>query len=102
MPVLPEVGSMITEPGPRIPRASASSIIASAIRSLMLPPGLARSSFAQTSTRGSKRRLIRTCGVLPMVARTEFAFIAGSLLQMTKSESSNPSRTRRTRTWLVW
>ena len=51
--MLPEVGSMTTEPGPRSPRASASSIIDSAMRSLMLPPGLARSSFIQTSTRGS-------------------------------------------------
>ena len=60
MPVLPEVGSMSTEPGPMIPAFSASSIIPRAIRSLMLPPGLTRSCLAQTVTRGSKRRLIRT------------------------------------------
>src|SRR5665811_2023759 len=78
IPVLPEVGSTTTEPGPRIPRASASWIIESAIRSLMLPPGLARSSLIQTSTRGSKRRLIRTWGVSPIVARMESAFIGWS------------------------
>ena len=52
MPVLPHVGSMITEPGPISPRDSASSTMASAIRSLMLPPGFARSSFIHTSTAG--------------------------------------------------
>ena len=35
----------------------------------MLPPELARSSFIQTSTLAGKSRLIRTCGVLPMVSR---------------------------------
>ena len=69
MPVLPEVGSTITESGPRMPRASASSIIARAMRSLMVPPGFWRSSLAQTLTRGSKSWLMRTCGVSPMVSR---------------------------------
>ena len=64
---------MITEPGPRIPRASASSIIERAIRSLMLPPGLARSCLSQTTTRGSKSRLTRTWGVRPIVSRIVWA-----------------------------
>src|SRR5664280_1551789 len=78
IPVLPEVGSMTTEPGPRMPRRSASSVMESAIRSLMLAPGLARSSLTQTSTRGSKSRLIRRCGVSPIVARIVSAFIERS------------------------
>ena len=48
MPVLPEVGSMMTEPGFSWPLASASSIIALAIRSFTLPAGLKYSSFART------------------------------------------------------
>jgi hypothetical protein len=44
MPVLPDVGSMITLSFVSTPRRSASSIIARPMRSLMLPPGLARSS----------------------------------------------------------
>ena len=71
MPVLPLVGSTIVMPGVSRPRNSASSIIESAIRSLMLPPGFARSSFIHTSTRVPKRRESRTCGVLPMVPRME-------------------------------
>ena len=47
MPVLPEVGSMMTEPGPSRPRASASSIMALAMRSLTLPAGLKYSSLAR-------------------------------------------------------
>ncbi len=70
MPVLPDVGSMITESGPRTPRASASSIIARPMRSLMLPPGFWRSILAHTETRGSYSRLSLTWGVLPMVSRT--------------------------------
>ena len=46
MPVFPEVGSMMTEPGPSSPRASASSIMALATRSLVLPAGLKYSIFA--------------------------------------------------------
>ena len=45
MPVLPEVGSMITAPGPSRPRASASSSMALATRSLTEPPGLKASSW---------------------------------------------------------
>ena len=69
IPVFPDVGSMITLSFVSRPRCSASSIIVIAIRSLMLPPGFARSSFIHTSTRGSNRRCRRTCGVWPMVSR---------------------------------
>ena len=45
-PVLPLVGSMMVPPGLSIPRCSASSIIARAMRSFTLPAGLKYSSFA--------------------------------------------------------
>ena len=47
MPVLPEVGSMMTEPGFSRPVASASSIMALAMRSLTEPAGLKYSSLAR-------------------------------------------------------
>src|SRR3954451_18542320 len=79
-PVLPDVGSTITLSGPRMPRRSASSTMESPMRSLMLPPGFARSAFIHTSTRASKSRLRRMCGVPPIVSRIELAFMAHSLL----------------------
>ena len=48
MPVLPEVGSMMVAPGFSFPEASASSIIALAMRSFTLPAGLKYSSFARS------------------------------------------------------
>ncbi|MPM57439.1 hypothetical protein SDC9_104261 [bioreactor metagenome] len=45
IPVLPLVGSMIVTPGFKIPLASASSIMAKAIRSFTQPTGLKLSSF---------------------------------------------------------
>ena len=50
-PVLPAVASTIVSPGRSTPRRSASCTIASAIRSLTLPPGLRCSHFASTGTR---------------------------------------------------
>ena len=47
IPVFPEVGSMITEPGFNWPLFSAASIIAFAIRSFAEPAGLKYSSFAR-------------------------------------------------------
>ena len=69
MPVLPEVGSIMTDPGPMTPRRSASSTMARAMRSLMLPPGLVLSCLAHTVTRGSKSRFRRTWGVPPIVSK---------------------------------
>ena len=57
---------------------SASSIIDSAIRSLIEAPGLARSDLIQTSA-SPNRRLMRMCGVLPIVSRMLAAFMAGLL-----------------------
>src|SRR5215212_12216681 len=71
IPVLPDVGSMIVPPFFNTPRRSASSIIAMPMRSLIDPPGFARSSLIHTSFPGNSeyRRLRRTCGVLPIVSR---------------------------------
>ena len=49
IPVFPEVGSMMVPPGFNAPDASAASTMASAIRSLIEPPGLTRSCLIQTS-----------------------------------------------------
>ena len=69
MPVLPEVGSMITEPGFSRPFCSASSIIALAMRSFTDPAGLKYSSLA--STRAESASFFSMCvssssGVLPI------------------------------------
>src|SRR5215471_13644784 len=70
MPVLPDVGSTIVAPGLSRPFSSASSIMARAMRSLTLPPGLRDSTFASTSAEPSgTTRLSRTSGVLPMRSR---------------------------------
>src|SRR5437867_572000 len=71
MPVLPLVGSTIVPPGLSAPRRSASSTMATPMRSLTLPPGLNDSTFAMTvAPSGLGRRLRRTIGVCPMSSRT--------------------------------
>ena len=47
MPVLPNVGSISTEPGPIFPSRSSASIIDTPMRSLTLPIGLKNSSLAR-------------------------------------------------------
>src|SRR5512138_528703 len=74
MPVLPEVGSTIVPPGFKAPLRSAASIIDNAMRSLIEPPGLARSDLIHTSRSGPNRRLMRMCGVWPIVSRMLAAF----------------------------
>ena len=70
MPVLPDVPSMIVPPGLRRPSRSASSIIFTAIRSLIELPGLNVSSLASTWPVTSRAmRLMRTIGVWPMAPR---------------------------------
>ena len=78
MPVLPLVGSMMVPPGFSLPLRSASSTIDSAMRSLIEPPGLERSDLIQTSALSPNSRLMRMCGVLPMVSRMLVAFMRGS------------------------
>src|SRR2546423_3600257 len=70
MPVLPLVGSSSSRPGSSTPRASASSTIASATRSLIEPVGFWPSSFAYKRTLGlGERRGSSTSGVLPTRSR---------------------------------
>src|SRR5574343_1516571 len=74
IPVLPEVGSTITVPGPILPSCSAASIIATAMRSFTLWPGLKNSSLATTvAPVPSVTRFRRTSGVLPIRSVTEEA-----------------------------
>jgi len=69
MPVLPPVASTIVIPGASTPRRSASSINATARRSLTLPHGLRISSLAATRPgRSSPSCRSSTSGVRPTVA----------------------------------
>jgi hypothetical protein len=78
IPVLPDVPSMMVPPGLSWPLRSASSIIRTAIRSLMELPGLKVSIFARTVASVTPRvmRLMRTIGVWPMVSRMVLAIFA--------------------------
>src|SRR5262249_9986195 len=71
MPVFPDVPSTIVPPGLRSPARSASSIIFTAMRSLIELPGLNVSIFARTVplTTPLVMRLMRTIGVSPMASR---------------------------------
>src|SRR5262249_189248 len=71
MPVLPEVPSMIVPPGFSFPARSASSIIFTAMRSLIELPGLNVSILTRTVplTTPFVIRLMRTIGVSPMASR---------------------------------
>ena len=69
IPVFPDVGSIMVEPGFNFPSASACSIISFAIRSLTDPAGLKYSSFA--SNLDFKPNFFSICvnstnGVLPI------------------------------------
>src|SRR5215217_407458 len=69
MPVLPLDGSTRVAPGARRPAFSASSTMARAIRSLMLPVGLWPSSLAHSRTPGRGESLgSPTSGVLPIAS----------------------------------
>src|SRR5882724_587174 len=78
-PVLPEVGSMMVPPGFNAPLCSAACTMDSAMRSLIEPPGLLRSLLTYTLCVLPNRRLIRMCGVLPMVCRMFWASMAFSI-----------------------
>src|SRR5438477_7599832 len=65
-PVLPDVGSTIVPPGRSRPRRSASRIIARAMRSFTLPPGLNHSSLAKIRAAPRAKRASSTSGVAPM------------------------------------
>src|ERR1041384_1288585 len=72
MPVLPDVPSTIVPPGFKRPARSASSIIFTAMRSLIELPGLNVSTFASTSPAITPRvmRLMRIIGVAPIASST--------------------------------
>ena len=78
MPVLPEVGSIITESLFSTPRFSASFIIASATRSFTEPAGLKSSSLAMSfAFRPSSFSICvsSTSGVLPISCSAEVYMI---------------------------
>jgi hypothetical protein len=69
-PVLPAVASMIVPPARSNPFCSASAIMASATRSLTLPPGLVISTFTATWAWSPwARRFKSTSGVWPTASR---------------------------------
>jgi hypothetical protein len=69
MPVFPLVGSMMVPPGLRIPRRSASSIMAMPMRSLTLPRGLKNSHLRVIEAgRPAVTLFKRTRGVRPTVS----------------------------------
>src|SRR4051794_9167206 len=79
VPVLPEVGSTIVPPGRNRPSRSAASIIATATRSLIEPPGLRYSTLATSwDVRPAPKRDSRTSGVQPIASRIEDA-MAGAV-----------------------
>ena len=71
MPVLPDVPSMIVPPGLSSPARSASSIILTAMRSLIELPGLNVSTLARTVPLMTPLVIVlmRTIGVWPMASR---------------------------------
>src|SRR5438128_4170627 len=75
MPVLPLVGSSSARPGSSSPDASAASIIAFAMRSLIEPVGFWPSSFAKI--RVSPTGDSSTSGVLPISSSSEGATALG-------------------------
>ena len=70
--MFPDVGSTSVPPGFREPSRSAASIIASAGRSLIDPPGFRYSTLATSGVRTSgARRESRTTGVSPITSRID-------------------------------
>src|SRR5882724_1877745 len=97
MPVLPLVGSTRVAPALSTPRRSASSTMASAMRSLTLPPGLSDSSLASTvAPPGLGMRLRRTSGVPPTRSSTEPAIFgrAGAVARLVVMVSPSRNRNR--------
>ena len=99
MPVLPDVPSMIVPPGFSRPARSASSIILTAIRSLIELPGIERLDLGEHGalTTPSVIRLMRTIGVSPMASRmvsqiffTIQVYTAATLNRRTPSRRDKP------------
>jgi hypothetical protein len=78
IPVFPDVPSMIVPPGFNNPAFSASSIILSAILSLVLFPGLKYSTLARNVPGMPLKSLFNfTMGVFPIVSTIELKIIKG-------------------------
>src|SRR5438874_3234025 len=93
MPVLPEVPSMIVPPGRSTPARSASSIIFTAMRSLIELPGLKVSSLMRTVplTTPLLSRLTRTIGVSPIASRiVPHIFFTGSVYTARADATPDP------------
>src|SRR4029453_12442228 len=99
IPVLPLVGSTTMAPGLSTPRRSASSIMATAMRSFTLPPGLSDSSLPSTvAPPGRGMWFSRTRGVAPISSSTEPAtrgrvsrpVVVFSIIVVSLSETSFP------------
>src|SRR6185503_3906451 len=90
-PVLPPVNSTTRMPGRSAPRASAPSIIASAMRSLYEPVGFADSSLTITSAlpAGTTRRK-RTTGVPPIAFKTESTVEVVDMLRSLSRPETTP------------
>src|SRR5207302_1688356 len=71
-PVLPAVASTMVPPAASAPRASASSTMARAMRSLTLPPGFKCSHLASSGTGSpAPTRASSTSGVSPIASSTD-------------------------------
>src|SRR5215813_10728490 len=97
MPVLPDVPSMIVPPGFSLPARSASSIIFTAMRSLIELPGLKVSILARTvpGTTPLVMRLMRTIGVSPIASRIVLAIFLTEQVYTAADASLNRSAGRR-------
>ena len=69
--MLPAVASMMVPPGFSRPSASAASIMVSAMRSLMEPPGLVFSSFRNSLQGPVSKPCSSSMGVWPIRSRAE-------------------------------
>ena len=79
MPVLPDDGSMMVLPGVSEPSASASRIMAFAMRSFTEPAGFCISILARMRTFGFGLRFdTSTIGVLPIMSSTELQTVMGA------------------------
>ena len=76
MPVFPAVPSTIVPPGRSAPRATASSTMLSAARSLTDPPGFMNSALPRiVQPLISEARFRRISGVWPMASMTELSMM---------------------------
>ena len=80
---MPAVASTMVAPEVSRPSRSAASIIDSAMRSLIEPPGFWLSSLTNSRHGPVSRRVTSTTGVFPTRART-FGFTEGAVMAFTR------------------